>query len=912
MLQPPELKVLINIDKYDHLEIEWNRIVFRLSLLLLYKINQNQKTIQRLGVSAKSLIYYYYSAFHVEHQQLSDFSSSCMVQQSAKDLMHRAFFSAALLRDEFRNVFSFVSSKPTFQLIPKSDLSYFSALTLPLRATHDGHADFGRAVRDDPSGARLKESPSYDTTHGVSEDATVLWQPQSQETLDPPKPKGDREVWGITRSPKQRSEIQPTTTDELDSLLSTNNSITLAKERVATALRQESSYDLVRWLRTAFQDPEYISSLRKTTITEIFHLLDPQRFLEPLKTIFKGINTRRFDERRLNTKGLEGHGWRAGQVGDIFNNHINDIRDVIQKLVTSRQSFRFQDYEMMLNTARCTGDGRAARDIWRDMLKKGVQPDTVCYNYYFEARLWPSPFDPVERDRLRITHARLRLRQFTPRSFHRHRGWDNFNGYKINRGGLMRSISHKFTDMIAQGIRADTKTFGLLMTAHAREGDLESVKKILNKVWHINVDLIMETEDNSRQLIDAQPDSPLYPTADFLFTVAHLFGTNNNLATAIRLVDHISHRFSVKVENRTWQELLHWAFILSLKRSKSLVVRGENVGQVPFKSLEWLWDIMVSDPGFDKPTMHMMDLAVRHFRCRNLPRQMLSKMIEGLKIYNVSVDRHALLFQQMTFTKWSLGSFQSQRKESKLPVHHGYNVHLAYLEERRDFSMISWWFWWLLTIVTKRFRDQDRFQQLVWERQKIPEIVEVFEPFRPKNEISYHISTGKVEIYWGKEKWPKWKNRQMRSHNDTPWLNRALRTDELQGQGHRLDFDMKRFHHQMQRPHIQGHYESRRPLPGPQETDEPYFQTWRNLRKKITAIRLARAFRPQPATQRWRTLLQKRTQTSLRKRRRKQQARSANHDPTLPQHLNAAQVEPALKPAGATASSEQHPLHPDT
>ena len=618
------------------------------------------------------------------------------------------FFGGAL-RNEFHNIFSLISSKFTTQLNPKLHPLYFSPNTLPVPAAHDGNNDFGRAGRDTSYAARLKESPLYGKNHVLSEVAAALGQFDSvtddrggleaQRYFDP-------ESWGSTgKSPKRRGGITPTTQ---------------VGEKVTEALRQENSYKLVRWLCiAASKDPGYIESFRKTTLTEIIHLLDPQRFLDPLKTIYKGMNRWDWMARRQQTS----------HAGCTLKNHMSRIR-VVTKLISGRRTLRLQDYKMLLNMARSAGDGTAAIDLWEEMLKQGVQADTVCYNYYFEARCWPNPFDLKGCEMLRITSIRVRKKSFQRLCKGSRAGY---------RRSLKQEVNKMFTNMVTQGIEADTTTFTHLMTAHAREGDLKTVKEILNNVWRVDVDLIMETEDNSKQPLDPHPDSPLYPTADLVFTLAHIFGSNNSLAIAMRLVDHFSQRFSLKIDTRTWQELLEWAYILSLKRSKPAKSRGFGVGWVPSWSVEWLWDVMISDSGFDKPTMHMLNLIIRNFRNRKMLSQMLSKMIEGLEFYNALLDRHALRFQPL----------QSQQEESKALAHPPYEVLFARLEENRDFHMIYRWFRWLLS---REYYDQgDPFGRIDWERQRIPEAIETFWSFRPVDVLSYHIITGSVQLYWEKK-----------------------------------------------------------------------------------------------------------------------------------------------------------------
>lgn len=529
-------------------------------------------------------------------------------------------------------------------------------------------------------------------------------------------------------------EARPKTQTRPDLLFVSSKRIAEAKLRVSESLRREDAHQLIYFIERACEDPTYLSSLPKTTIAEILRLLDPKNLFDPLKFLY----------RHLTPKNIDFLRGEARQMDEVFKYYKSKVRSITDKLVADGRQLGLQDYKLLLNLARSMGDGEGAAEIWGDMVKHQVKPDTICYNHYFEARCWEDTYYPMEKTKTRICSLYLNMRRTGHNQPQTGNGSErkDYLGYKVGPGGVKQEVTTKFTEMIARNVRPDGKTYGCMMTAYSREGDLQAVKSILKSVWDVDVDAIMKSEDDFMSPAAVNADSPLHPTSDLLFIIAHIFGSNSELAAAMRIVDHTSRKFSIVIDRETWRELLEWTFALSKLRSKQARDCGLHVGQLPPSSVERLWKIMTSPPYNIKPTIAMIDRVVRSFSRRDQTDQMIYHMKAGLKFHESSQHAYKKLRSSMIRKTWTKGFFN----ESKPWLQQMAQVSL--LRKYRDFLFISRWFRLLLRR-RRGYRPEDRI--LIWERQTLPKAIESFWHYRPLRGISYLTASGKVEIKYDNE-----------------------------------------------------------------------------------------------------------------------------------------------------------------
>lgn len=619
-----------------------------------------------------------------------------MFKPSANHPMRIFLSSTSSVQFRFRWTSSCSYSTPKIQWNLGSVTPRCFMSTLPLDTDGD-HIEFGPSSRKLANNTAPNGIQSSKTRSDVPEDGITLWQSISTETHVQTANAGGSGV-GMPQSPPWEQTRTTTTTETTSStsLTTTEESIAAAKSRAIAALRQGQPHELLSSILQAAKDPAFIESLPDTAILQLERLLDPKSFIEPYKQLYTDLPPSLYLNLARFTDGLDRVLLEFTSVYDY----------IVHKVIAQRQTLGFQKYEILLKIAAVTGDAKLATETWNNMHKREFEPDVECYNHYFEALCWP---------KTRIVGSPRLLWSISNETFH-----------------VKSTVSRMFTSMIAQGVMADANTFGLLIIAYSRGGDLEGVKVILKKVWGIDVDAIMHTDDNSRSVDDLPPDSPLHPTSDLLFTIAHAFGLNKNLAVGLRLIDHISCRFSVPIEDRTWNELLKWTFIFSRRSS----LRKKRYGEyVPLWGVQALWQTMIST---HKPGMHVLERVFKIFYHRRMVHLALRVMILGLLLRKES---RATYFRSVKERNKPSDNNLVQFSLSALQ----YKTHLNSIEDRRDFYWISRFVGYILR--KPRWFSNSELQILGWERRSIPEFVHLFWPFRSQiSALHYPMKSGRVKL----------------------------------------------------------------------------------------------------------------------------------------------------------------------
>ncbi len=501
----------------------------------------------------------------------------------------------------------------------------------------------------------------------------------------------------------------------------------VARQRVRDTLQQKLPHELLPAVLDASQDPGYMKSLPSTTFVEILEVLHPRHFVADFKHIYKDLHPNQVEA------------FRTAEFHNISAAYTSKIREIIARRLHAGRDLEIEEWRSLLQWVAYVGDGVTALDIWIDMVNCKIRPDLICYNFYFMARCWSGASFPLERHRQRVIPKTLQLRQL------RETGQSHLQrlrGFQVGPGGLKDEITRMFAVMVNRGIMADAKTFGLLMTALSREGDLQGVKSVLKKVWEIDVDKILEGDQVPVKPRNLSTESPLYPTTDTLYAIAHIYGSNNELPTALRLVDFVSRKYSIAIPPEVWDELLEWAHVLSSPRRALRREDGTSQGQLPLKSVESLWNTMVSAPYNIRPDMRMYNHYCSNLFKRQMLHAMLHQMRAGLALYRVQATEYAELRRLHAMSSAECSEQPNWRDHTKIELSHQ-KIALGALTEYRNFLMVSRWF--RLLLGGRRWGGgSDRV--MIWERQELPNAVREFWHFRPRPVIHYHIATGIVEI----------------------------------------------------------------------------------------------------------------------------------------------------------------------
>lgn len=502
--------------------------------------------------------------------------------------------------------------------------------------------------------------------------------------------------------------------------------------RLSKAMDQKDPQTLLLEVWEATRDPVIIRTIPTSTFNEILRLLDPHNRFLPFSREYKGQGPKHY-------RALEP--WRQ-EVYAALQDRRTLYRDICQRWIRSGRQLGLGGYTQLLNLTRATWDGQTAQEVMQDMLSWNVQPDLICYNHYFEARCWSDSWNPHERQRLRVIPYNTEMRQRLSKK--RVKNEVPIYGHKVGTGGLKWEITRLFTKMIECGIMADVKAFSSLITALAREGDIRGVNSILHKVWDVDVDALSRSEEESRKQTQLSSTSPVYPTQNLLFIIAHAFGSNNDIPAAIRVVDHFSRKFNIEISQVVWNELLEWAFVLSTRRSKLRKEDGAQAGQLPLQSISSLWNVMVSAPYYSEPTLPMYDLLIRAFWRRKMPDAMLEHMRRGVRIDDK-------LFKDYRDLRCQSQNTDHADPETPRADLWSSETTLERLKNNRWTSFVTCQRWFALVLSKQRWPNQQE-RTLAWERQSLPRVVEEFWRFRDRRRgVIYKMTTGRVQLQESQE-----------------------------------------------------------------------------------------------------------------------------------------------------------------
>ena len=504
-------------------------------------------------------------------------------------------------------------------------------------------------------------------------------------------------------------------------------SIPLAKKRLLEAIRLDDPQTLLLELWEQSRDPEILAAIPATTFSEILRLLDPRRGFVAFFREYKQWHPK--------------HYWRLLDLDRQFHQSLQDCRilyrDILHRRLRSVGQMGVREYAGFLRLARNSWDGDAALSLMQDMLRRDVQPDLICYNLYFEARCWSDMWNPYERQLRRVIPYNQNIHKSHPT---RTPADMTIKGYRIAEGGLKTEVARMFMKMIGEGTMADTTSFCHLMTALAREGDLDGVKSILRKIWDVDADATTEVDNERQNNTSIRKDSPVYPNQALLFIIAHVFGSNNDVPTAIRLVDRFARKFKMRIPYIAWSELLEWAFVLSTRRYNINDVRGVELGRLPLDSVQGLWDVMTSKPYCIQPGIEMYDLMIRSMWRRLKIDFMLRYVTEGVKIAQKHFQQHRNLVRMKDYLERK-GPYGADAKDL---AYYKRRIDVAHRRRFQSFVTVHKWFRLLLS---KRRWINDKYHYLtIWERQGIPNVVKALWRYRAARGVRYSASTGFIHL----------------------------------------------------------------------------------------------------------------------------------------------------------------------
>jgi hypothetical protein len=359
----------------------------------------------------------------------------------------------------------------------------------------------------------------------------------------------------------------------------------------------------IRVTPDGFEASTVLRNLPPSTFSEILRCLDPVHFVGRYLQLFREISPRNPTYLAI---GSNQHG-----LYHICTSFMYRIKAIVQVRRTAGFPLSLVDYKYLLRCARAVGNPSASDSLWKSMNDDGITPDTECYNQYMGVKVWTEAENGHQRNKLRIIPYHLQARKIA--EGRRTQKALPYEGHAVGDGGLKSEITRLFNQMVDSGSLGDEETFCLMMVAFGREGDTDGIRSIINKVWGIDVLALMSREESSLPPVEQYShDSPMRPSNTLLLTIAHVYGINNDIRTALRLVDYLSRQYSIDITIDAWRELLERTYVLARapNRSHKYQEGGVLTGELHPQAVLDLWDAMTNAPYNIRPTMDMYDKLV--------------------------------------------------------------------------------------------------------------------------------------------------------------------------------------------------------------------------------------------------------------------------------------------------------------
>ena len=573
-------------------------------------------------------------------------------------------------------------------------------------------AAWGLGAENDGT-TRARTPDAVDETRTAEERQVALWEQfeRAEET-------------DMTQAQEQKSDLASalsTNTSRDEALLDIDYTCELSQ-----ALLDNAPDKVARCLFAAARrdDLEFVRGIPTLTFAECIRMLQPCNFTEKLA------------HAHLEISEAQAKAFGVTSMKQVAWEHSNLLKEILAIRRSAGIRLGLAEYRVLLRSARDLGNKKLAGRLWSNLLDEGHTPDTACYNFFMAAVVWDGIHDPVARHRVRVIPFNLTARR------HRTLG-RGFGNYRVGDGGVKGRILKVFGEMLKHGAVADEESFRNVITVAAREGDVATVKAVLRRVWDIDVDALHSAKDEaSINLKAVEKISLLRPTSKLLFTLAHAFGINNDVPTALRLVDFVARRYDIHIDLETWGQLFEWTFVLATPRTG---VRsrtdGSKTGQLPKQSVLNLWDTMIGPPYSVKPTIGMYNHLIKNMQHRDWSPMLFAKMREGLELFYESRRYANTAFRKL---KTELERHEQSSEQHRSTPLESLRREWEYREliRRRNLFWVKRWVRLLLSTMRAWYRV-DKTDE--WTLQHLPRILWAYRSFAPRR-TWYETRTGVVEL----------------------------------------------------------------------------------------------------------------------------------------------------------------------
>jgi hypothetical protein len=284
---------------------------------------------------------------------------------------------------------------------------------------------------------------------------------------------------------------------------------------------------------------------------------------------------------------------------------INRIEDIKSDMRSFGYTLTQADWGHVIDCARAMRKQRPDQihKWWAELMASGVRPDIWAYNHYLAS----------------LCGTSSELQNERPPRFH---VAENGEIKPLGKGvaiservvqrepiiGMSSIANATVRDMVSQNLSPTAYTYELLITAYARDNNLDVINEIVQKIWGFNLDGTATTEPGSAK---KGTGSPLLPTQHTLNTIANAYGYNGALPSAISIIEAMSRKYDLVIPVSAWLALLMWT------SRRSRIHKRPRIGFLPPEAAPRLFKIMTSPPYNVSPGIEAYWLIINHQRQRN-------------------------------------------------------------------------------------------------------------------------------------------------------------------------------------------------------------------------------------------------------------------------------------------------------
>ncbi|KAH8696191.1 mitochondrial ATPase expression-domain-containing protein, partial [Talaromyces proteolyticus] len=409
------------------------------------------------------------------------------------------------------------------------------------------------------------------------------------------------------------------------------------RERLSRIL-QGGQPDQILAAMSDLDNEPIIATMPDSVFVSALLLITPEHFLEPYKRILGRIH-----DHVLFSKGYQ-------SFKEVLRQYFASLFAILYMRSRGDRHVGLVEYTHLLRCAASAADLSIALTIWKSLENKNLSPSLECYNSIMTTGLWDQVHTGKERYRLRVTPFYSNRRSTTDG---RARGYRGFG--TGSQSVRMQTLAILY-QMRKANIDIDEATHINALIAHAKDGFVPGVRQVLEETWGIFPFHLDAGYENHPPVKPIPRSSPLYPTINLIWAVAHAFGINHDLPTALRTVEFISRTYDIKITDEVWLELFERAYVLAAKQfnkpdeallgqiSQDLVYgMGRNLQEVPSHSKMHLYRnlsrISYNNHNLEEFTSVLED-AHKHLVQTKKRRKHALQVLENCMEVSLTVDPH--------------------------------------------------------------------------------------------------------------------------------------------------------------------------------------------------------------------------------------------------------------------------------